>query len=161
MGHLIERLRAERLTQAGSSLELVLSIVDRLNPRERLVVQMRAAGASFTAIGDRLGVTRQRARELFRKALHRAPFLAGDLALSYADPAVSVPKTDAAALARKRDAARRRRLLVEQGRLWRRLRSAGEGSLRVFASPDAERATSPRPSGPLPACRKAESCARQ
>jgi hypothetical protein len=81
-----------------------------------MVVLMRARNASFGIIGDHLGVTRQRARELFLKALRRAPFLAGDLAFSYAAPAVEIPATLDAAAARKRAAAHRRRLLVEKGR---------------------------------------------
>lgn len=114
----------------SAQLDLAVSIADRLNDRERMVVLMRALNASFGTIGDQLGVTRQRARQLFQKALRRAPLLAGDLALSYPFPPVEIPTTRDAAVARKRAAARRRRMLLEQGR--RERQRGGDVSPAVF-----------------------------
>lgn len=135
-----------------AKLDLVVSIADRLNDRERMVVMMRAANASFGTIGDHLGVTRQRARQLFHKALRRAPFLAGDLALSYPHPPVEIPTTRDAAVARKRAAAGLRRRLLEQGRRERQNDGAGRDVSRA-SDLDKMRVRSLATTG-LPACRE-------
>lgn len=145
-------------TSRSAQLDLAVSVADRLNHRERLVVLMRAANASFGTIGDHLGVTRQRARELFQKALRRAPFLAGDLAFSYPYPPVEIPATSDAAVARKRAAARRRRMLLEQGR--RERQREGDVSPAHFPV-KPRRSTLRQGRTSLPACRETELCAQQ
>jgi hypothetical protein len=144
--------RLEPTAVRSPELALAVSVADRLNERERLVVLMRSAAASFGTIGDRLGVTRQRARELLLKSLRRAPFLAGDLAFSYPEPPVDIPPSVDAARARKRAAARRRRLLLEQGRRERQ---------RISAAPNVHGDTPPVTVGLLPACREMNLCTQR
>lgn len=143
--------RLEPTAPRSRELAIAVSVADRLNPRERLIVVMRSNNASLGTIGDRLGVTRQRARELLLKALRRARFLAGDLAFSYPEPPVDIPLTTAAAMARKRAAAHSRRQLLEQGKRQRQT--------SVAAMPHCPN-SSPEASA-LPACREMKVCTQQ
>jgi RNA polymerase sigma factor (sigma-70 family) len=59
-------------TEAQAEVGYVLSHLDRLTFRQRRAIQMRyIGGLEFEEIGDRLGVTRQRAKQLCNEGISR------------------------------------------------------------------------------------------